>query len=233
MGKVIVFPQRSRSAKSQRRVATGFYTSSEAARLARVPRHRLYAWHHQGIIAPTLEVVDFEGKEATGYSFEGIVYLRVVRMLRDYVSLEKAVKAARHLRERFGVPGPAWADARIRLEAGDVFAIRRDEWEATVATRSGQKVDVVILFGEEFEQFLDRADALLVPRQYQPFVEIDPGARSGQPIVRETTIPTSLLYRLRLRGYSYARLRDEYPGLTLDRIKGAIAYERFLDAEAA
>ena len=231
MGKVIMFPERPR--KSQRGTATGFYTSSEAARLARVPRHRLYAWHHYGIVAPNLKVIDFEGKEATGYTFEGVVYLRLIRMLRDHVSLEKAVKAAQHLRERFGVPGPAWADARIKLAAGDVFALGKDEWEMTVATRFGQKVAPEVLFGEDFEQLRNRADALLVPPRFQRFVEIDPQARSGQPIVCETTIPTTLLYKLRRRGYSYARLREEYPSLTLDRIKGAIAYERFLDAEQA
>jgi uncharacterized protein (DUF433 family) len=199
-----------------------------------VPGHRLYAWHHYGIVAPNLKVIDFEGKEATGYTFEGVVYLRLIRMLRDRVPLEKAVRAAQHLRERFGVLGPAWGDARILLAAGEVIALsKHDDWEATVATRFGQKVAPEVLFGEDFEQLRDRADALLVPQRFQPFVEIDPQARSGHPIVRETTIPTSLLYKLRLRGYSYARLRDEYPDLRLDHIKGAIAYERFLDAEAA
>ncbi len=232
MGKVIVFPQR--PARGRHEEASGFYTSSEAARIARVPRHRLYAWHHLGIVAPNLQIIDFAGKETTGYTFEGMVYLRIVRMLRDRVSLEQAVKAAQHLRERFGAPGPAWADARIYLALGEVFVLsRHDDWATTVGTRFGQKVSEEILFGEDFEHLRDRADALLVPQRFQPFVEIDPQTRSGHPVVRKTTIPTALLHKLRLRGYSYARLHEEYPGLALDQIKGAVAYERFLDAEAA
>src|SRR3972149_1519132 len=189
MGKVVVFPKapEPREREEAQATATGFYTPAEAARIARVPRHRLDAWRREGIIIPAISVVDFGGDEETGYTFQALVYLRVIRMLRDHVPLEKAVVAVQHLRDRFGAPGPNWADARILLSTGDVYAIRKDEWQVTVATRHGQKAAIELLFEEEFDQLRERADALLVPRRYQPFVEVDPSVRSGQPIVRETT----------------------------------------------
>jgi uncharacterized protein (DUF433 family) len=42
-----------------------------------------------------------------------------------------------------------------------------------------------------------------------------------------------VLYALRRRGESLRSIQAAYPHLTLPQIKGAIAFERFLDAEAA
>jgi len=213
--------------------ATGFYSANDAARLGRVPIHRLYAWRREGIIVPTVVATDATGKQVTGYTFHALTYLRVLRMLRDKrLPLFKTVDAVKHLRDRFGPPGPAWEDARIFIQDGDVFADSRDQWEVTVSTRKGQRV-ATLLMGDEFARLRDRADALLIPDKFQLFVEIDPAARSGLPIIRGTTIQTATPYGLRHRQMSLARIRESYPHLTLEQIKAAIQFERFLDAEAA
>ncbi len=62
--------------------ATGFYRPADAARYARLPRQRLDAWRREGIVRPTLEADYDEEGESAGYSFDALVYLRVVRMLR-------------------------------------------------------------------------------------------------------------------------------------------------------
>jgi uncharacterized protein (DUF433 family) len=90
-----------------------------------------------------------------------------------------------------------------------------------------------VLFGEDFQLMRARADALLIPAQFQPFVAIDPAVRSGFPIVRGTTIETSLLHRLREQGLPYRRIHDYYPVLSHPQIKAAVRFEGFLDAEAA
>jgi len=211
----------------------GFYTTTEAARLARVPIRRLYAWKREGIVMPTLEVRRLDGRESVGYTFEGLVYLRVVRMLRDYASLEKSVIAATHLHERCGPPGPKWADARIKREGGELLVLIGDEWKGTVATRRGQKVMPEILFGETFEQLQRRADALLIPAEYQPFVEINPSIRSGHPVLCGTSLESIVLYKMRHRGKTYTEIAKEYPFVTARQIKGAVAFENELTAAAA
>src|SRR4051812_40156914 len=47
MGRLITFPAPSASSADDSE-ATGFYRPAEAARIARVPRHRLAAWEHEG-----------------------------------------------------------------------------------------------------------------------------------------------------------------------------------------
>lgn len=235
MAKVLTFP-RERTARPEQRTrpdAAGFYTPAEAARLARVPGHRLAAWRREGIVFPTIHTIDIDGRESVGYSFESLVYLRLLRMLRgESVPLFKAVQTVKHLRDRLGPPSAQWDQARIFAQGGDVFVEFKDDWDVTSATRGGQRA-AEMLFGEEFARFRDRADALLVPWRFQPTVEIDPEIRSGHPVVRGTTLRTSVLYALRQRRQSPRNIQTAYPHLTLSQIRGALAFEGFLDAEAA
>jgi uncharacterized protein (DUF433 family) len=232
MGRLLVFPVPSVSRPDDSERA-GFYSPADAARIARIPRQRLTTWQHEGIVVPRLKIqVDDEPPE-WGYTFTEVVYLRLLRMLREHkIPLEEAVKAVKHLEARWGPPGPAWGDVRIFTQGRHVYVEGKDEWGVTDATEGGQKV-ATVLFGEEFERLRERADALLIPSKYRPFVEIDPTVRSGLPIVRGTTIETSVLHSLREQGLSYQCIRDYYPVISLAKIKGAIKYENFLDAEAA
>jgi len=231
MSKVLPFPAM-HIPTTRAEAAAGFYSVSEAARLARVPRQRLYAWQREGIVFPTVYATDVDDREVGGYTFETLVYLRLLRMLRDQeIALSKAVATVQHLRERFGPPGAGWELARILVHGKDVFVDGKDDWEITVSTRGGQKA-ATELFGEEFAEFRERADALLVPRHFRSAVEIDPRIRSGHPVVRGTTLATEVLSAIRRRGESYRAIQAAYPHVTLPQIKRAIAFERFLDAEA-
>jgi uncharacterized protein (DUF433 family) len=232
MGRLLTFPAPSEP-RPDGSEATGFYRPAEAARVARIPRHRLTAWQREGIIVPRLRIRVADEPAEWGYTFAEVVYLRLLRMLREHnIPLENAVKAVHHLEARYGPPGPAWSDVRIFTQGRDVYVDGKDEWDVTVATKAGQKL-ATILFGEDFARLRDRADALLIPAQFRPFVEIDPAVRSGLPVVRGTTIETSLLYSLREQGHPYQRIRDFYPILSSSQIRAAVKYEGFLDAEAA
>jgi len=158
------------------------------------------------------------------------VLMRLIRMLREKnITLIKAVEAVRSLRERFGPPGKRWADARIFAQNRDVFVYSADEWETTVATRHGQKA-ADFLFGAEFALLRDRADALLIPRNYMQYVEIDPIIRNGLPIVLDTSVLTSVIHGLRQKGDTYDRIQSMYPFILRKTIIGTEKYERFLDA---
>lgn len=182
---------------------------------------------------PTLRGTDGEWADRTGYTFEAVVYLRLLRMLRERrVPLHRAVTAVKHLQERFGPPGIGWEAARIFVRGQEVFVDSKDQWATTVASKGGQKV-AEILFDEEFRLLRQRADALLVPAKFQNVVEVDPSVRSGLPTIRGTTLPTRILYRMRTAGATIARIRESYPWLSAEQVKGALAFEQYLDAKAA
>ena len=214
-------------------IGIGFYTPAETARIARIPRGTLNAWRQKRIVMESIEWENEEGSREAGFTFDALVFLRLIRMLRDHdVALRKAVVAVSELTKRFGPPGPAWEAVRIFSWDDDVFVHRADEWETTTATRNSQRA-ADVLFGEEFKQLRDRSDALLVPRRFQRHVEIDPLKRNGHPVVRGTTVPTSVIHALRIQSLSFADIRQEYPFISIQAAQRAHKFEHFLDVENA
>lgn len=208
----------------------GFYTAAEASRIARVPLWTISEWRRQGVIVPSVEWENEQGKSESGYTFETLIFLRLIRMLREQrISLPKAVKVVQSLQQRFGPPGASWADARIVVRNQTVFVSKEDEWKTTVAP-SHQKVFEQLLFRDEFARLKNRADALLIPKEYMPYVEIDPAIRNGLPIVLNTTVPTSIIRSVRQQGHTYAQIQAMYPFIPRRAVVGADRYEDFLDS---
>lgn len=227
---IVQFPLQ-RSGGNNIWASQGFYTSKEAARIARIHPATVTLWDKKGIIVPTLIWTDENGKENRGYSFADLIYLRLLRMLRnESVPLRKAVIAVSHLVDVFGPPGPNWEDARIFSDGHDLWVDHKSDWGVTAATRHGQRV-ADELFGPEFDLLRERADALLVPHTFSKVVEIDPSVKNGHPMIRRTSIKTGTIYSLRKQGLTYAQIRAYYPHLTRRQIVGAGKYEQSLDVE--
>ena len=208
----------------------GFYTSAEASRVAQVPLWTVHFWRRSGIVIPSVEWIDEREKIHIGHTFETVVFLRLIRLLREKeITLFTSVKAVKLLRERFGPPSKKWADVKIWVDQKDVYVYdSRDGWDSTVVTKDHQKL-AEFLFGEEFVQLKDRADALLIPEQFLEHVEIDPSIQNGLPIILGTSVLTSLVHKLRLQGYEYPDIREMYSFIPNNKIIGAEEYETFLD----
>ncbi|MBN1226780.1 MAG: hypothetical protein JXA79_07295 [Deltaproteobacteria bacterium] len=209
---------------------TGYYSTQEAARVAQVPVWKLYSWQSNGIILPSVKWTDEFKKEHLGHSFESVVFIRLLQMLRDKgISLYNAVTALKILKDRFGYPGKHWAEIKIFADGKDVYVYREnDAYGTTVATRGHQKVAEVIL-GEEFMGLRDRTDALLIPRQFMDSVEIDPSIQNGLPIILDTKMLTRVIHNLKKQNYDYSEIQEMYPFIQYEKIVGAEGYEALLD----
>lgn len=216
--------------KTPRIKSLGFFTPAEASRIAQVPQWTVNSWRRGGIVIPSVEWIDELDKVHIGHTFETVVFLRLIRMLRDKsITLLESVKAVNQLRRRFGVPSKKWFNVKIWVAAKDVFVNDyRDGWDSTVLTKGHQKV-AEFFFGEEFRLLKDRADALLIPEQFMQYVEIDPAIKNGLPIVLGTSVTTSLIHKLRQRKCNYRDIHDMYPFIPRNKIIGAEKYEIFLD----
>jgi len=209
----------------------GFYSGVQVARIAQIPTRTLYEWKSRGIIAPSIQVMDNALKVMDGYSYADLTIIKILRALReDQLDLKHAAIALRHLWERLGPPDRGWADAHVYLVGNKIYAEKQDEWETTAATQFGQKVEAR-LFGDLFEELKrnEEKGGLLVPLDYQKAVEINPDVMGGQPVIRGTRVPTSILAMLKKQGKSVqelARLYFPIPEQTIDK---GIEYEEFLD----
>jgi len=55
-------------------------------------------------------------------------------------------------------------------------------------------------------------------------IEINAGVMMGKPVIRGTRIPVELILRKLAEGTSEAELLEDYPHLTAEDIRAAIAY---------
>ena len=205
----------------------GFYSIAQVARLAKIPRRTLYEWRERKIIEPSLEVVDY------GYSYADLTIIKIMRLLREnQLDLTSVGQALRHLYDRLGAPSRGWADASVFIAGRRIYAEFPDEWETTAATQFGQKVETS-LFGDLFTILRDQEEgAILIPQDYLRFVEINPKVMGGDPVVRGTRVPTSILAMLRKKGRSVDEIAQLYSPLPKETIIKAIEYEEYLDRAA-
>ena len=206
----------------------GFYPRPTAARLARVPTHTLGLWDKKGIVPAVTRWTDERSNESYGYTFEGLVYLRLIRLLRSMrFPMRKIVSTVQWLADNVGPPGLKWADARI-------VSNKRDLWiqqpVTAAASRGGQiALPNLVLFQREFALFSEREDALLVPWDFMRWVEIKPSLRNGMPVIRNTGIETAIIHAAFRHGLTTEDIKRQYPFLREPQIRHSERYELSLD----
>jgi len=212
----------------------GFYSTSQVSRLARIPTSTIYEWRRRGIIRPSLELVEGGLLADEGYSYSDLTLIRIIKALRDrHLDFDSAAKALRHLYERLGPPDRGWANEKVYVIGNRIYVDRPDEWQVTDATELGQKV-MEMLFGDLFEELRegDEEASIIVPPQFRKYVQVKPEVMGGEPVVRDTRIPTATLVAL-LANHDINELKKLYRRIPPEKIEKAIEYERYLDREAA
>jgi len=210
----------------------GFYTTSQVARLTRIPTSTLYDWRRRGIIAPSIHVMSAGEVSDEGYSYADLTIVRLLRELReDHIDLTSAGIALQHLSQRLGPVDSGWADAHVYFVGNRIYAERPDEWGITDATGFGQRLEER-LFGDYFEELrrLEEGASIIIPEIFRPSVEINPDVMGGEPVVRNTRVPTAVLMELIREGTKVKEIVSWYRPIPKKDIEAAIAYERYLDA---
>ncbi len=204
----------------------GFYSTRQVSRLARVPLRTLYDWKTRGVIAPSVRVIDAKGGTEEGYSYADLAIIKLLRALRiKQLNIRSIVVALRHLYNRFGSPNaPDWINAHVYILGKNVFAQKPDNWDTTLATRHGQRAEMRVL-GELFEE----EAALLVPKTFSEYVEINLDVMEGQPVIKNTRIPTFMIAIMSEQGTQVDELAELYSPVAVKAIEGALAFEKSLN----
>jgi len=204
----------------------GFYSTRQVSRLARIPLRTLYDWKARGVIAPSVRVIDTNGGTEEGYSYADLAIIKLLRALRvKQLNLRSIVVALRHLYDRFGAPdAPSWINTHVYILGKNVFAQKPDDWDTTLATKYGQKAEMRVL-GELFEE----EAALLVPKAFSEYVEINLDVMEGQPVIRNTRIPTFMIAMMSEQGTQVDELAELYSPVSVRAIEGALAFEKSLN----
>jgi uncharacterized protein (DUF433 family) len=211
----------------------GLYSTAQVSRLARIPLSTLYEWRRRGIIRPSLELIQAGMLAHEGYSYSDLTLVRIIKALRDkHLDFDSAAKAIYHLYERLGPPDRGWANERVYVVGNRIYVDRPDEWEITDATELGQKV-MEVFFGDLFDELRegDEEASIIVPPQFRKYVQVRPEVMGGEPVIRDTRVPTATLVAL-LAKHDIAELKKLYKRIPPEKIDKAIEYERYLDRMA-
>ena len=213
----------------------GFYSTAQVSRLARIPLSTLYEWKRREIISPDVEILNEHGQAVDyGYSYADLTIIKIMKAVSEKrLDLKSAHGTLRHLFQRLGPPDE-WEEAYVYIVGNKGLAEQPDEWDVTAATQMGQRAERR-MFGNMFEELrgLEEPGAILIPPDFRPFVQIDPAIMGGDPVVRDTRVPTSILAALKRKGKSIAELARLYRPIAEGVIEQAIKYESFLDGEIA
>ena len=230
MGSLLTFP---RNQMVNMADYQGFYTVMHVARLTGIPTTTLYAWRGRGIIRPSLQVMEGDKVTAEGYSYADLTLMRILKALRDKkLDFNSAGNVLRHLYRRLGPPSKGWANEHVYVVEGHIFVERPDLWEITAD--AGQKVSQV-MFGDLFEDLrdLEEGASLIVPTDFRRDIQIDPKVMGGEPVIRDTRLPTATVVTMLDKYKSIEKLAALYKPIPRARLEQAIEYERYLDKRIA
>jgi uncharacterized protein (DUF433 family)/DNA-binding transcriptional MerR regulator len=202
----------------------GVYSARLAAKLAGVSLRQLRYWVQKGLIAPGSYDAPYRGRDLFAYT--DIVQARVIGRLREELPLQRVTKAIAWLR---GVmqSQSEWHTKTMVTDGQDVFVLlgggEADTYSAV--TQPGQAV-VKVSLGDVANE-LTRAGEML---GLDDKLEANPAVMGGTPVIRNTRVPTSLIFRLRADGLSPAQIKGMYPGIDEGAIIAAEEFEQQLAA---
>jgi len=61
---------------------------------------------------------------------------------------------------------------------------------------------------------------------YRQHIVVDPEILSGKPAIKGTRIPVTLILNLLANGYTFERIVQAYPVLTIDDVEAAVAFDK-------
>jgi uncharacterized protein (DUF433 family) len=167
-----------------------------------------------------------------GYSYADLTIIRLSRAIRDKkLNMRSVCIALRHLIERFGHPSKGWSGVHVYIVDNAVFAEQPDQWDVTEGTRGGQRVETR-LFDDVFDLLrdVDEDGDILLPKGFSHCIAIEPNVMGGDPVIKNTRIPTATIAAKFNRGSSVSRLVELYAPVSKLCIEQAIEYEKYLNS---
>ena len=207
------------------------YEASKAARLIswsnersgaeRLSEKQLRDWVDAGVASLEWDDI-WEGEKYI--DFPTLISLRLIFQLHSHgVPLEAVTEAAPRLRQELGVK---WPFANKRMWNYNFDLINLDEGKAFDHISKG-----LILCSEQLTHSGLEFDGDGVACLWRPATDVwvHPGIVSGSPCIAGTRIPTSIFLGILEERASIAEMVWAY-GLTEDRVKNAMAWEKQLAA---
>jgi DNA-binding transcriptional MerR regulator len=197
------------------------FSADHVQRLTGLSAHQLRYWDKTGFFQPEMAFENRRSPYSRIYSFKDVVGLRVLSVLRhDHkVPLRHLREVAKELAEYSEAP---WADLVLYVFNRQVH-FREPETGRVRGVLSGQYVTVPLVsvmedVGRKAEKLKQREPAQIGQIERHRFI-----ARNAW-VVAGTRIPVNAIRRFSEAGYSPEQIMREYPLLTENDVKAALAH---------
>lgn len=195
------------------------FSLPQASMLTGVPEGRLVDWDNDKFFAPSLAYEDRKFAYSRVYSFEDLVGLRTLNILRERVSMQHLKKAAEKLKKHSGRP---WSELTLYVLNREVhFKHPMDgKIEGAVSGQYGATIPLESVAEEMREKAntLRSRDANLVGK-----IERHKFVMGNAPVFGGTRIPVASVISFLDAGFSDDDILEEYPDLEMADIDAAKA----------
>ncbi len=196
------------------------FTSPQVQRLTGLTAGRLDYWDRTGVYQPTYKDDRPHRAYRRVYTFRDVVGLRTLVELRDKfgVSLDELRKTGEHLKRYTDEP---WSKRFWVVNRRVLFQLPETE---SIVDRHGQSsfVDMGAIWSEIQQQteswiHRDQSDSGKITRHRH--------VQHNKWVIKGTRIPTVTVWKFHKAGFNPEEIIQQYPTLTQEDIKAAIAHE--------
>jgi len=197
-----------------------------AAALSGASTGQLAYWRSARTSEPLLAPAHHRPGSRVYYSFRDVVALRTFVYLRSNdVPVQRIRRAVASLRR---LDNYEQLSEYSLVARGQGVAWRPAAGEAVDLTgKAGQRV--LAHMADILAPFVNSRNETVVDlHRPMPGISIDPGIRSGFPVIEGTRIPYDLVATLVDDSYGVADIADIYPSVTVDAARGAADFARYV-----
>lgn len=204
------------------------FSAEQAHKLTGLSLGQLRDWDNDDFFRPSYASENRREAYSRVYSFEDVVGLRTLAMLRnDYkVSRQHLKKAADRLKQHDGKP---WSSLTLYVLNREVH-FRDPKTGAVEGAVSGQRA-LPIRLASVAEDLRIKAEEM---KRRDPstvgHVSQKRHTMRGTPVVAGTRIPISSIKAFAEAGYSAQQIVDQYPLLSVEDVHAALAYDHLTQA---
>lgn len=202
------------------------YIPKLAAALSGATIRQLAYWRKPGPDGRPVLIPEYSAQRPIEYSFRDVVALRTCVRLRQEASLQKIRRALDALRMDLGLRDHL-SSYQLVADGSTIYLADRDHAVDLVRRRGNivihQFVEVLAPFYVQGRQI----PALLEPREH---VQVDPGVRGGEPVIRGTRIPYDEVAALMRDGVAAEEIREFFPHVSAAAARDAYDFASYVDS---
>jgi uncharacterized protein (DUF433 family) len=197
------------------------FTEDQTEQLTGISKRQLRYWDRTGFFVPSLAYRDRRTPYSRLYSFRDLVALRIVNALRNEASV--SLQHLREVKEKLAHLGDhLWAQTTLYVLNRNVI-FHNPETGTREEVLSGQailEIPLKVVSGK-----MEDAVRSMRQRDMTRVGKIERQRAHNEAVLAGTRIPVRSVKALADAGYSIDKIREEYPTLTEEDVRAALAHD--------